>query len=500
MRTWLDDVRMRGIRLYSVFAWSISAILVSQAMGQNVFTLLGLLAALLVNTAITVSVIRKDPGSGYRILVGLLVGLQPTLLMVTLYGTGWQVEVHLLYYVGLVGLVFLCDPRPIVLAGTAIVLGEIGLAVSELRDAADPIEILVEVAIHCIAVLAIVGILCAITFDLGRIMGRVAEARKKSNEQASLLEEQAGELQEALHRVELERTARENLAIEKAQQRKSDLARFVREFERSIASVIQSVASTAEMLEQTTKELDRIAHETGDQARDVAGSAQSASNAADTVARGIAELSGAIANVAANVSQQDELTSRATQRSISGGEAVGSLTQHSDTIGEATRAIVRIAERTNLLSLNAAIEAATAGPAGRGFTIVAQEVKALAAQAGKAATEIDAFLSGVREGTVEAERSFKAIDAVVSELDRAAHAISYDVEAQRTSADTIEAYARTSAGNVGEMAKQTQALAASADDTKRLSSELDRAAAALSADMRNLESSTQRFLEGLKVA
>jgi methyl-accepting chemotaxis protein len=190
-------------------------------------------------------------------------------------------------------------------------------------------------------------------------------------------------------------------------------------------------------------------------------------------------LLSSIASIAVNVSQQDELAARAKRRSSSGGEAVGNLARHSGTIGEATRAIAFIAARTNLLSLNAAIEAASAGPAGRGFTFVAQEVKALAMQAGEAATEIDEFLSGVRSGTVEAERSFIAIDAAIAKLNKAAKVNRYDVEDQRKSAGTIEAYARGAAGEVGDMATRAQSLADSAANAEQLSVEIEKAAAAL---------------------
>ena len=179
---------------------------------------------------------------------------------------------------------------------------------------------------------------------------------------------------------------------------------------------------------------------------------------------------------------------------------MGSLAKRSDTIGEATSAIVRIAERTNLLSLNAAIEAARAGAAGRGFTVVAQEVKALANQAGEAATQINDLLNGVRSGTHEAELSFGAIDSVVEELDRAATAIRCDVEMQRKSADTIEDFARRAAGEVQDMADQSKSLAETADNAKALSRKLGEASAELLANVRTLETSTDEFVSHLRRA
>ena len=149
---------------------------------------------------------------------------------------------------------------------------------------------------------------------------------------------------------------------------------------------------------------------------------------------------------------------------------------------------------------SAAIEAASAGVAGRGFTIVAQEVKALAQQASEAATAIDDFLKGVRAGTHEAEHSFRAIDSAISELAEAATAIRWDVEVQKRSADTIEEYARAASADIGDMAERSCALATTASSTQQLSEELDRATAAMLNNVRDLERSTARFVANLKAS
>ena len=244
--------------------------------------------------------------------------------------------------------------------------------------------------------------------------------------------------------------------------------------------------------------MSAIAHDTGQGAVEVSESAAAATHAARMVAKGVAELSSSISEIASDVSQQNDLASKATGRSVAGGEAMTGLSKHSDTIGEATRAIVRIAERTNLLSLNAAIEAASAGPAGRGFTIVAQEVKALARQANDAASEIDTFLKGVRSGTREAEVSFEAIDSVITSLAETATAIRWEVESQRKSADAIEDYARSAADDVSVMATRSEKLAGTASAAEKLSNQLDDAAATMLRNVRDLEQSTTQFVANLK--
>ena len=496
----VEELRWTGIKLITLGGWTVTAMLLLESLFLGDLALGAALASALLNIIPTYSCMKRSTGTNTRSIVAIMAALQPAFLVYAVQENGLQLDFHLYFFVSLAALTSLCDTRPIIVAGVAIVLHHSLLSWLQPSWVFAGGGSLVRVMIHGIAVFLICAILCAVTIGIQRTLNDATEARRESLAQSKLLEEQSGDLQRALHRVEMERTAREEAEAERQRQRQIDIQEFLREFEVSIATVIKSVSATARTLEETVKELDAIAVETGDQAGEFAQTAVAASKAAKRVAQGIAELSNSITNIAINVSQQDELTSLAAQRAASGSSVVSSLTEHSDTIGEATRAIVRIAERTNLLALNAAIEAATAGPAGRGFTIVAQEVKALATQAAQAATEIEEFLSGVRTGTYEAERSFQTIDEAIGELDQAARAIRVDVDGQRLSASTIQDYARNSADEVGIMADRSRAFANAASNAKTLSSELDKAAGTLIANIRELEGSTERFVNKLRAA
>lgn len=492
----IDDIsslRRRGIGIIAVGGWSVTLFLSLVGLLFDADVLRAALISGILNIIPSRDAIRDCSDLRARFFASVMVVAQAALLVYSMKSTGWQVDMHLYFFVALAGLAVFCDARCIVLASALIVLHHLVLAFAAPDWMFAGGGGLSRLIIHVVAVTLAGSILAYISLALEDLLSRLRRA-------SEIAARQTEELHQAQLNAEQERSERELIKREINRVRKEEYARVAEDFESTVSSVTQSVAATAKLLENTTKALEAVAQTARDEATEVADSAQTATFAAQTVARGVAELSGSIANIAVNVSQQSDMTTRATERSSGGGKAVGSLSGRSDTISEATRAIVKIAERTNLLSLNAAIEAATAGPAGRGFTIVAQEVKALAQQAAQAATEIDELLSGVRSGTLEAERSFAAIDAVVAELDRAAIAIRRDVEAQRQSADTIEGYAHRAADDVRAMAERSTSLVSTAQTAQRLSRDLDAATARLMENVETLEVSTKSFASHLRSA
>lgn len=110
--------------------------------------------------------------------------------------------------------------------------------------------------------------------------------------------------------------------------------------------------------------------------------------------------------------------------------AIGDLDRSAQMIGSIVDLISRIAEQTNLLSLNATIEAARAGEAGRGFAIVAQEVKTLASQTTKATQDIVEQIAAVQSATARSVAEIGAIGGVMEDLSRNATEIAAAISQQ----------------------------------------------------------------------
>jgi methyl-accepting chemotaxis protein len=116
------------------------------------------------------------------------------------------------------------------------------------------------------------------------------------------------------------------------------------------------------------------------------------------------------------VSQSAELTAGAAEESRQANAVVKQLYEASEKIGNVVKFISSIAWKTNLLSLNAAIEAARAGNAGLGFKVVAQEAKQLAGQTSSAADEITREIALIHEEVSRTTKAIESIDQTISKL------------------------------------------------------------------------------------
>lgn len=198
---------------------------------------------------------------------------------------------------------------------------------------------------------------------------------------------------------------------------KSNINYLSETLEQVIRSVVESVnntASTANQLSQTADNMSAAAHEQSSQTDDVASAVEEmtvtiAENAQSSVrTQHVAERNGQIANeggevVGQTISKMKEIAS-IVEHSAKNIEKLG---QSSKEIGEIISVIEDIADQTNLLALNAAIEAARAGEQGRGFAVVADEVRKLAERTTDATKQIASMIKGIQADTQAAVTEMK---------------------------------------------------------------------------------------------
>ena len=223
------------------------------------------------------------------------------------------------------------------------------------------------------------------------------------------------------------------------------------------------VQARKEMTEQTSAgvnsqkiETDQVAtamHEMTATVQEVARNAEEASQAA-AAADGEAREGDKVVNEA--IAQIERLATEVARST----EAMSVLQQESDKIGSVMDVIKAVAEQTNLLALNAAIEAARAGEAGRGFAVVADEVRGLAQRTQKSTEEIEGLVAGLQNGTQQ-------VSAVMSNSRALTDS---SVALTRKAGASLENITRT----VSNIQSMNQQIAAAAEQQSAVAEEISR--------------------------
>ena len=502
----LDRLRMRGVEILTVagLASTAALLLVGQMVHADTTYLVAILSAL-ANIGPTVMAVRRRHDAAARMLVGTLAAIQPALGVYVLAGHPWQMDGHMFFFVGLAGLTVLCDWKPIALASGLIAVHHLLLEFAAPEWVFTGSGAIDRVLIHALAVGLQLAVLSYLTVKLRALLIGQAEAGRESERLAAEANARSRETEAALAvaraaeaRESTERGRREMLEAAAADRRRAEMHTLANAFHASVSDIVNAVGAASNELDGSARSLNDLARRASRGTADTALVASQSSDTAQLLATRIKDLTGSIGAIASTVDHQASLSGDAASISDAGHQAVIALAKRSSAIAGFADSISVIAGRTNLLALNAAMEAARVGDVGRGFAVVAQEVKQLAGQASGATDEIRSLAGSVTGGADIANGALRDIASRVGALAQTAKAIRAAVDEQRDTARLIEATAYDTAVGATQMVHQIGEVSAMANNTEALSARVSSAATILSGTAQDLQQATERFVAQLK--
>lgn len=247
----------------------------------------------------------------------------------------------------------------------------------------------------------------------------------------------------------------------------TQLAVSFNQFLANLQRIIQLVAESTQRVATASSEVDAMAKQVSADAGSSLRDARETNAAAEAVAgdmkqvtTAVRDMVSSIREISDNSQQAARIASDAVQAATVANQTMDRLAASGKDIGAVVKLINRVSAQTNLLAINATIEAASAGEAGRGFSVVANEVKELALRTAEAIATIQSRVAAIQTDTQGAVESLKHISTVIGEINTTSTSIAGAVEEQTA---TTQAMGQS----VATAAERTEAIKAGVDAVTR---------------------------------
>ncbi|HEX8344805.1 MAG TPA: methyl-accepting chemotaxis protein [Actinoplanes sp.] len=254
-----------------------------------------------------------------------------------------------------------------------------------------------------------------------------------------------------------------------------------------------SLAGASEQMSGVATQIAASAEETSAQALTVSAAAEQISRSVETVSAGSEEMGASIREISQNATEAARVASDAVAITASTSATMNKLGESSAEIGNVIKVITSIAEQTNLLALNATIEAARAGEAGKGFAVVASEVKDLAQETARATEDISRRVEAIQADTNGAVTAIEEISRVIARISDFQTTIASAVEEQTATTSEMNRSVSEAASGTGEIAENITGVAEAARLTSQGVTESQQATADLARMSQELNTLVSNF-------
>ncbi|WP_374763044.1 methyl-accepting chemotaxis protein [Yunchengibacter salinarum] len=342
----------------------------------------------------------------------------------------------------------------------------------------------------------------AIVHALARFRDYITRSAELQEEQETMrqkqMEEEKARLEREKAREEEERQREGDRQKQLAAERQDAMQRLAEDFDSTFTGALKAVfdsadqvQSYAEQMGQRASENERHTGEVLEGTRAVNGHIQSAAGATE-------ELESSINEIARQAEDSSETVRAAVDQSRQTETSVDQLNESAGEVEKIVTLISDIAEQTNLLALNATIEAARAGEAGKGFAVVASEVKNLASQTGKATEEIAAKVGEIQSGTKGVVQAIHRTGDMIGKIDETTASISASVQQQLAATQEIARTVSDASRDTNSFAEQTDILS----DIARKNGEAAQTLLGIVEDLRhnfsNLQDNANSFVDEIR--